>query len=83
MNKTNFCTCRGKCYKLKEIVVKSMLFFTIRLEHGKTHSINIPAIDNDDDSLECEFSIYVEAGKFRDIVKNLTGLGILTMNKLV
>lgn len=50
------------------------------LEHGKTHTLHIPAVDNDGDKTKCEFSSYIEAGDFQFLVKNLTAANIVEMN---
>uniref|UniRef100_A0A8W8IEW7 EGF-like domain-containing protein n=1 Tax=Magallana gigas TaxID=29159 RepID=A0A8W8IEW7_MAGGI len=51
------------------------------LENGKTHKIHIPAVDDDADVIECELSNFIEAGAFQKIVKNLTTMNIIRMNK--
>lgn len=53
------------------------------LEHGTTHSIHIPAVDNDDDLTKCGFSEYIEAGAFIQLVQNLTKTHIIRMNEKV
>lgn len=45
------------------------------------HSLHIPAVDNDDDKTKCEFSSYIEAGLFQEIVKNLTTAKIIAMKE--
>lgn len=51
------------------------------LENGKTHTIHIPAVDDDDDVIECAFSRFLEAGAFNTLVKNLTNTNIIMMSK--
>lgn len=51
------------------------------LEHGKIHTLHIPAVDNDDDKTKCEFSTYIEAGLFQEIVKNLTTAKIIAIEE--
>lgn len=55
------------------------LYFS--LEHGRIHTLHIPVVDNDDDKPMCEFSSYVEAGIFQEIVKNLTTASIIAMKE--
>lgn len=50
------------------------------LEHGKTHTLHIPVVDNDDDKTKCDFSSYIEAGDFIFLVENLTSANIVEMN---
>uniref|UniRef100_K1PK29 Uncharacterized protein n=1 Tax=Magallana gigas TaxID=29159 RepID=K1PK29_MAGGI len=53
----------------------------ITLEHGKTHTLHIPAVDNDGDKTKCQLSSYVEAGAFQFLVNNLTAAKIVEMNE--
>lgn len=55
------------------------LYFS--LEHGKIHTLHVPAVDNDDDKLNCQFSSYIEAGFFQRIVRNLTTASIIAMKE--
>lgn len=57
--------------------------FCFSLENGKTHTIHIPAVDDDDDAIECDLSMFVEAGAFQKIVKNLTITNIIVVNEKV
>lgn len=50
------------------------------LEHGKTYTLYIPVVDNDDDKTKCEFSSYIEAGGFSFLVDNLTSANIIETN---
>lgn len=52
------------------------------LEHGKIHTLHIPAVDDDDDKSNCEFSTWVEAGFFEGIVRNLTSASIIAMKDI-
>lgn len=60
------------------------LFFVFALhfslERGKTHTLHIPVVDNDDDKTKCEFSLYVEAGALSLLLRNLTSANIVEMN---
>lgn len=59
-----------------------ILFYS--LENGKTHQIHIPAVDDDDDDvIECQLSMFIEAGAFNTLVKNLTNTNIIMMSKKV
>lgn len=58
-----------------------ILFYS--LENGKTHTIHIPAVDDDDDAIECHLSMYIEAGAFKTLVKNLTNTNIIMMSEKV
>lgn len=58
-----------------------ILFYS--LENGKTHTIHIPAVDDDDDVIECQLSMFIEAGAFITLVKNLTNTNIIMMSKKV
>lgn len=69
-----------------EVFVIFLIFYFVftlhfSLEHGKTHTLHIPAVDNDGDKTKCQLSSYVEAGAFQFLVNNLTAAKIVEMNE--
>lgn len=58
----------------------SLLF---SLEYRKTHTIEIPVVDDDDDFTKCVISEFVEAGPFVYLTDDLTRTNIIMMNEKV